>query len=52
MEMQLLTVEEKLDECEEQEASNEIGVLVRLPMDVGPQEQRGSDDCHESHLHV
>jgi len=47
-----LTVEEQLDDGEEEEASQQGGVLVGLPVDVGAQEQGGGDDGHECSLHT
>ena len=43
-------IEEELDEGVEQEACQQVGICVSLAMDVRPQEQSCSDDCHKSHL--
>ena len=43
-------VEEELDQREEEEAGQKVGVLVGLAMDVGAQEQCGGDDRHQRHL--
>lgn len=43
-------IEEELDERIEEEASQQVGVCVGLPVDVGPQEQGSRNNSHESHL--
>ena len=44
-------IEEKLDERIKQEAGQQVCISVCLAMDVGPQEERSSDDGHKGHLH-
>jgi hypothetical protein len=47
---QTLTIEKELKYCIEEEAGQQVGVGIRLSVYVRPQEQGGSNNCHESQL--